>query len=140
MRGKSKHSLKLYNPTPEQSKVLLLNTSVFHTHTPAPSLSKKCERFRRVPCRGERKDAATSWWWGGRGGEEGPNKLTLTENIQGQDSELRTLCCHYHKNQAIQNESDELRKAKCDQHRRLSCKSKGGKKKNAIGIPTFKKI
>lgn len=128
MRGKSKHSLKLYNPTPEQSKVLLLNTSVFHTHTPAPSLSKKCERFCRVPCRGERKDAATSWWGGGRGEEEGPNKLTLTENIQGQDSELRTFCCHHHKNQAIQNESDELRKAKCDQQQTIILQVQRGEK------------
>ena len=36
---KSKHSLKLYNPTPRTVKVLLLDTSVYHTHaSPVPEL------------------------------------------------------------------------------------------------------
>lgn len=35
----SKHSLKLYNPTPRTVKVLLLDTSVYHTHaSPVPEL------------------------------------------------------------------------------------------------------
>lgn len=63
----SKHSLELYNPTPEQSKCCWW-TPRCATHTPAPSLSKRCERSAEF-LGGEGEAAATSWSGGGGGGQ-----------------------------------------------------------------------
>lgn len=102
---KSKHSLKLYNPTPEQSKCCFW-THQCTTHTPAPSLSKRCERFRRVPCRGEGRYCHFLL------GEK-TQHTHLTKNIEGYNSELEvgsttTVTKKKKKNQIIPNQTGRV--------------------------------
>lgn len=53
--------LEVVQPYSRAVKVHCFWTHQCATHTPAPSLSKRCERFRRVPCRGEGNAAVSQW-------------------------------------------------------------------------------
>lgn len=92
------------------------------THTPAPSLSKRWERFRRVPCRGK-GGAATSWW--GENPTHSPNRkhsgsqFRLRNGIHGNEKKKKIQSSHTQLGWVGQNKT----KQKIDRHRKWFWKS-----------------